>query len=130
MRTTKLVTNVLSLVLFLLIIFQSCAVGFLNSLEGNTEDSSGGAGVVLAVLMLVAAIVGLVTRKENKGDLAVTIIYGLAAIVGFSSLGTFTDLIVWSVLSLLFAILNFISFLIQKKKSKNPPAESTGPESL
>ncbi|MFO7824745.1 MAG: hypothetical protein R6V72_12475, partial [Cyclobacterium sp.] len=55
------------------------------------------------------AIVGLANRKNEKGDIAVAILYGIASIIGFSSLGTFTDLVVWASLSLIFTLLYIVT---------------------
>jgi hypothetical protein len=115
MKTTKLVIGLFSMVFFVIIILQSCATGLVNSLNGDTEDSSGTAGVILAIFMLVAGIVGVVTRKEAKGGKFAGVLYLLAAIIGFASLGTFTDLVVWSSLSLIFGIIFIFSGILKKK---------------
>jgi len=128
MKTAKLIANIFSLVIFFFIVFQSCAAGLVNVIEGNTEDGSGFGGFFLAIFMLVAGIVGLATRKNAKSGLAVAILYGIAAIIGFSSLGTFGDLVVWAYLSLFFAILFLVSFLIEIKKLKKVAAVSTETE--
>ena len=66
MKTAKLVIGIISIVLFGLILFQSCAAGIGNSLEGNGE-TSGSSGVFLALCMLIAGIVGIATRKGIAG---------------------------------------------------------------
>lgn len=58
MKTAKLVIGILSMVLFLVIVLQSCIVGVGNVLVEN-DEISGSAGVFLAICMLVAGIVGL-----------------------------------------------------------------------
>lgn len=119
MKTTKLVINIFSLVFFFFIIFQSCAAGFVNAVSGNDGDSSGIGGLFLALFMLVAAIVGLATRKNESSGIAVAILYLIASIIGFASLGTFGDLVIWASLSLIFAVVYFIGFFLYKKSQKN-----------
>ena len=44
MKTWKLVSGILSMILFVIVTFQSCAAGVANSLEANGE-TSGSAGI-------------------------------------------------------------------------------------
>ncbi|MCL2697676.1 MAG: hypothetical protein FWE74_06315 [Oscillospiraceae bacterium] len=104
MKNAKLIIGIISMVLFSVIMFQSCAVGVVNALEDNAEDTSGGAGSILAILILIAGIVGVVTRKSKGGGITAGVFYILAAVLGFANLGTFSDLVVWSVIALIFGI--------------------------
>jgi len=119
MKTAKVVINIFSVVVFVFIILQSCVAGLANSFSGNESDPSSTGGFLLAILMLTAGIVGLVTRNNTKSGIAVAILYGIGAIIGFSSLGTLTDLIFWSILCLAFCILYVIDHLQHNKKNKN-----------
>ena len=97
MKIWKLVSGILSIVLFVFVSFQSCAAGLANSLEENGEIS-GSAGLIVAVLMLVGGIVSIVTRQSEKkgGNIALIILFGLAALIGFAGSGSFSDLKIWS----------------------------------
>lgn len=117
MKTVKLIIGIVSIILFIVIIFQSCAVGLANAMEQNTEDTSGAAGVFLAFSMLVAGIVGIATRKSKGGGIAAGVFYLIAAVIGFVNLGTFGDLVVWSVLGLIFSII-FILGSIKMSKAE------------
>ena len=55
LRTWKLVSGILSIVLSLLVVFQSCAAGLANTLSNNGEVS-GSAGAVVAVMLLAGAL--------------------------------------------------------------------------
>ena len=61
MKTAKLVIGIISMVLFVLVAFQSCAAGLGNALADNGEVS-GTSGMLLAFCMLIAGIVGVATR--------------------------------------------------------------------
>ena len=41
MKTAKLVTGILSIVLCVFVTFQSCAAGLVNALEDNGEEAPG-----------------------------------------------------------------------------------------
>lgn len=83
--------------LFVIVTFQSCAAGVANSLEANGE-TSGSAGVFVAILMLAGGIVSVATRNSEKkgGNIALIVLFGLAALVGFTGFGSFSDLAIWS----------------------------------
>ena len=95
MKIWKLVSGILSIVLFVFVSFQSCAAGLANSLEENGEIS-GSAGLIVAVLMLVGGIVSIVTRQSEKkgGNIALFILFGLAALIGFAGSAIQTSTVV------------------------------------
>ena len=66
MKTWKLVSGILSIVLFFMVAFQSCAAGLGNALAENGEVS-GSAGIIVAIMLLVGGIVSIVTRNGGKG---------------------------------------------------------------
>lgn len=115
MKTAKLVIGIVSIVLFLFIAFQSCAAGAVNALEGNGE-SSGSAGMVTAACMLVAGIVGICTRKGGKGGYVSAGFYIFGGIMGISNYGSFSDLLIWSILSFVFALVYIIGGIKQNKE--------------
>lgn len=116
MKTWKLVSGILSMVLFLFVAFQSCAAGIGNALSKNGEVSGSG-GIMVAVLMLSGGIVSVATRKsEGKGgNISLIVLFGLAALVGFSLAGSFTDLNIWAAWCLINAVLAVISLVKGKK---------------
>ncbi|MFR8623522.1 hypothetical protein [[Ruminococcus] torques] len=67
MKTWKLVSGILSIILFVVVSFQSCAVGIGNTL-GETGEVGGSGGIVLSILMLAGGIVSIATRAclKNK----------------------------------------------------------------
>ena len=58
MKVWKLVSGILSIILFVFVSFQSCAAGLSNALEANGE-ASGTAGIMVAVFMLAGGIVSI-----------------------------------------------------------------------
>lgn len=112
MKTWKLVSGILSIVLFALVAFQSCAAGMSNALEENGE-LSGSAGIIVAVLLLTGGIVSIATRKSTGkgGNIALIIIFGLAAVIGFALHGSYSDLTIWAGWCLINAVLAVVAMV-------------------
>lgn len=98
----KKVLGIISIVLFFIVAFQSCAAGLGNALA-NSKEASGSAGILLAFFMLIAGII-LLCSKDHKGMVITSIVfYAIAFIIGIANVGTFKDLQIWSILNLIFA---------------------------
>lgn len=118
MKTWKLVSGILSIILFVEVTFQSCAAGVVNALEEN-GGSSGSVGFFVAILMLAGGIVSVASRKSVKkgGNIALLILFGLAALMGFAGYGNYSDLVIWSIWCLINAVLAVVALIIGKKKA-------------
>lgn len=116
MKTTKLVIGILSIVLSLLVLFQSCAAGLGNAVAENGE-SGGSGGFLVAIILLVAGIIGIATRKEGKGGIVAGIFYLVGSVIGFSSAGSYSDLKFWAFLCLAFGISFIVGDKIASKKT-------------
>lgn len=116
MKTWKLVSGILSMVLFAVVSFQSCAVGLGNAITENGE-SGGSGGIILAILMLSGGIVSVATRKsEGKGgNIALIVLFGIAALFGFALAGSFSDLYIWAAWCLINAILAIVAIIAKRK---------------
>lgn len=120
MKTWKLVSGILSIILFVVVTFQSCAAGVVNALEEN-GGSSGSVGVFVAILMLAGGIVSVASRKSVKkgGNIALVILFGLAALMGFAGYGNYSDLVIWSIWCLINAVLAVVALITGKKKAED-----------
>ncbi|MCI6067550.1 MAG: hypothetical protein MR707_04895 [Galactobacillus timonensis] len=116
MKTWKLVSGILSIVFACMILFQSCAATVGDALQ-DAGGTSGASGMFVAIFVLAGGIVSLSTRdKETKGgNIALIVLFLLAALFAFSATGIFEDLKVWGSWSLICAVLAIIS-MIKKKK--------------
>lgn len=111
----RLVLGILSMVISLIVGFQSCAAGIGEALA-EAESSSGAAGIFTGIFLLSAGIVTTAARKTKGGTIAAIILYALAAIVAFANLSdSYGDLVVWAVLSLIFAVLLIITLFLKEK---------------
>lgn len=108
MKTWKLVSGILCIVLSLFVLLQSCAAGLSNALQDNGEVG-GSAGVIVAIMLLAGGIVSIATRKGGKGgNIALIVMFGIAAFLGFTLAGSYGDLVIWSVWCLICAVLAII----------------------
>ena len=65
MKTWRLISGILSIVLSLVILLQSCAVGMLEAMGADGSDSAS--GLLVALLLIAAGIVAIVTRNGSRG---------------------------------------------------------------
>lgn len=93
MKTWKLVSGIISIVLSVFVVFQSMIAGLANALE-ESGQVSGSAGLVVSICMLCGGIVSIVSRKNNsKGtNIALIILFGLATLMCFVLAGNYSDL--------------------------------------
>lgn len=111
----KKVIGIISIVLFVVIAFQSCAAGIGNALT-KSKVPSGSAGFMLAICMLIAGIIALISKFSKGMTITSLVFYAFGGIVGICNIGIYKDLQIWSVLSFIFAAL--LLFDIIKNKAK------------
>ena len=118
MKTWKLVSGILSIILFVFVSFQSCAAGISNTLEANGE-AGGSAGIIVAILLLAGGIVSIATRNGGRGgNIAIIVLYGIGALLGFALAGSYTDLNVWAGWCLICTVIAIVA-LVRKPKDSN-----------
>lgn len=112
MRAWKLVSGILSIIIFVIVEFQSCAAGVVNALDEN-GGSSGTVGFLCGLLILAGGIVSIASRNaiRNGGNVALIIIFGLAALIGFAGYGNYSDLVIWSLWALINVVLAIVSLI-------------------
>ena len=99
----RLVLGILSIVISAVVGFQSCA-----------------GGLFTGFFLLAAGIVAIAARKTKGGTIASIILYALAAIFAFANLSeNFGDLVVWAVLSVIFAVVLLITLFLKEKDSSD-----------
>ncbi|MGW8114431.1 hypothetical protein ACVS9P_04470 [Caproicibacterium sp. NSD3] len=114
MKTAKLTIGIISIVLSLVIFFQSCAAGVGSALATGGTDTSGGNGMLLGILLIVAGIVTIAAKNSKGGAVASTILYAIGGIVALAgAAGMYKDLTIWGVLSLIFAVVCAVSIVKQ-----------------
>ncbi len=93
MKTWKLVSGIISIILSVFVVFQSMMAGLANALE-ESGQYSGSAGLIVSICMLCGGIVSIVSRKNNsKGtNIALLILFSLTTLTGFVLAGNYSDL--------------------------------------
>ena len=115
MKNWKLVSGILSIIMFFMVAFQSCAAGISNTL-GETGEVSGSAGIIVAIMLLAGGIVSIVTRKGSKGgNIAIIVLFGIGVLFGYALAGSFSDLNIWATWCLVNVILAIVSLVKSKK---------------
>ena len=67
MKTWKLVSGILSIIMFVFVTFQSCAAGISNSIEDNGEVG-GSAGIIVAIMLLAGGICKQSCRRLKRSN--------------------------------------------------------------
>lgn len=103
--------GIISIILSVFVGLQSMIAGLGNTLSQNNEIG-GSTGFLLSILLLIAGITVLAS-KGAKGMLIFSmLLYAIGGLLGFVGAGSYSDLVIWSVISLLFAVL--LLFQIRK----------------
>lgn len=118
MKTAKTIIGILGMVIFVIIMLQSCATGIANAMGENTTDTSGWAGVMIALMFLVGGIISTAGRNSRGASFAAMLVFAVGALFGFANIGTFADLVVWSWLAIILAVLYLIFFIVQRPARK------------
>ena len=112
MKTTKLVFGILSIVFSVQVFLQSFAAGVVDAIEA-VGGTGGSAGLFVASLMLAGGIVDIAALNSKGGAIACVLLFCIAAIIGVTMYGVFTDLQIWSWYCILVAAINLISIATQ-----------------
>lgn len=108
--TAKLILGIISMVLFALVAFQSCAAGLNNVLSENGE-ASGSFGFLVALNLLFSGIIAVAARKSiHKAPWIIAAVllwlnYFFAKTFG----GSYGDLIIWGIVSFLLGMFYLLS---------------------
>lgn len=128
----RIATLILSLILAMVVLLQSCAAAIGESLEESSsgEESSGAASVGFLVFLLWIVGAAFVLAKPRVSLIVFCIAAPLAFIGGAA--GDFGDLYVWGVVSLIFAAMSYGGMReLRKRQPVAAPAvvaETTTPE--
>ena len=104
MKTAKLIIGIISMVLFFLIAMQSCVAGMGNILQENGE-----------VIISVAA------RKSKAAGFVAGGFYAFGGLLGLTNAGSYSDLVIWSVVAFSFAVVMILGSALAKPQKNEPP---------
>ena len=113
----RIATLIIGLLWGALIFIQSMAAGVFSA-EGSETSSAASAGLLVAILWLLASALVIAFPKAS------IILFGLAALVGiFTDPGAFADLQVHGVASIVMAVLSYFGWRGKKKHDADQKAE-------
>ncbi len=120
MKTTKLVVGILQILLSVMILVQSCAVGVSHAMEDKTSDVGGGIGFFVAILFLATGITYLASRKSATlgGDIAGLVMMLIAWAFGIANAHDYQDLLIWGWLAFIIGVGFFVWHIVINKKAK------------
>ena len=116
--TGRLTIGIVSIVLFIFITFQSCAAGMSNAMKDN-QETSGMSGFGLALMMLLAGIIGTCTRNSHSKFATILpgLFYWFGSLMTIGTGKTYGDLPIWGGLAFVFGVVFIVAGLKTKKNS-------------
>ena len=118
-KIPRLILGIVSILLSLLIAVESGAAGLINVLSGN-EELSGTAGFILAICFFVAGIITICLKgqKFKAAFLTPAGFYIIGAFLAAANVGTYTDLVIWAILSGVFGSLLLLFMFLASETNK------------
>lgn len=116
--TGRLIVGIISVVLSVMVLMQSCTVAGLGALVSEDAFTSGFGGMLIAFSMLIAGVVDMATRKSpgKAGSVVSIVFYALAALIGVVFAADFPDLGMYAGLCLVFGLVDVV-ILVKRRKS-------------
>lgn len=96
------VIGIISIVLFPIVAFQSCAVGSLGALSDAQMGASGTMGFIFSVCFLIGGLLILVAKDSKGISNTAAAFYMLGFIFASSGSKNFPDLKIWGFVAILF----------------------------
>ena len=115
MKGARIAIGVISIILFIIVMFQSCAAGVAEAIGDDKKSTASGAGIILAFVFLAAGILSICLRGGKMSAFVLGAVYILAGIIAIAFRGFYGDLIIWGSVSIVFGVLNIIFGLVMKK---------------
>ncbi len=114
----RIIIGVFSVIFSVAVFFESIFAGLGNALEQNGQVG-GSTGIFLSFIFLASGIIILAAKDSFGAQLTSSILLAVFALIGFVNAGDYEDLYVWSVVGLVFAVLNFFFVTLKLRKNKN-----------
>ena len=109
--------GILSIILFFIVEFDSCAVDLVN-LFGCVKKVDWTAGMVLGLFMLAAGIISLCSKVYKLRVIAAISFYFMAVIIGYYNIDSYNEIKVWMFINLIFAVMLLVNLTVKWDKCK------------
>lgn len=114
MENTKTFIGFSSLLLTIVVFLQSCAASTAKIAESD-QAKSGSVGMLVAIIILVAGIEALNSRNSKGKTIFSAILYTIAGILALTARSVYGYLVLWGIVSLVFAFVFFYSYHTYRK---------------
>ena len=113
MKIWKIVAGIISILLVGFVLLEAVIAGVIDIVRED-GGTAGAAGIFIGLFMLIGGIVSIATciSKKNGGNITLIILFGLAALLGYTNYGVYKNLLVWSTWCLINAVMAVISMVI------------------
>ena len=111
----KKAIGVVTIMLFLVVEFNSCAVNLANSL-GGIKKVDGTAGMILGLFMLVGGIISLCSKVYRGRIIAAIIFYCAAGVIGYYNINSYHEIKIWMLFNAGFAVMLLINLIVKWNK--------------
>ena len=117
MKVWKLVSGIICCVLSIIVLSQSYIASIGEALI-QTNTSEGGAGMLVAFIMLAGGIVSIATfkNKKNGANIALIVLFFLGTIIGFTNATYYKDLSIWAIWCLICEVGAVVIFVLSLGK--------------
>lgn len=113
----RIATLIVGLLVGLMLVLQSMALGVFSA-EGSTNSEAAGAGLIMALLWLLASALVIGFPRASM------VLYGLSALIGlFTPTGDFADLRFHGFVAVVLTIMAFFGWRGKKRHDENAAAE-------
>jgi hypothetical protein len=123
--TIRLIFGIIFIVMSVIALFQSMAVSAAYSLASDSDGtSSGAAGLVVAILMMVVGIIFIAARKNNARGIKTStyIMCAISLFLAVSAIDSFSDMGIYAVLMLVGVIWGNMATKIQPENNTSEQA--------
>ena len=122
MKTWKLVSGIFTMLFSIFATFSGIVFGIDNAIN-NRADGGDSAVLLINMFFFMAGLVSICVRKSKiAGNIAIIILYGITALIGFStggSQGQWTVVAVWSTICAAIAAISLYKNINESKQPKN-----------
>jgi Ca2+/Na+ antiporter len=120
----RITVGVISIVLSVIVFFQSMVAGLGNALSQNGQ-SGGSGGFLLSVLMLISGIIILAAKKSRGAQITSSVLLLVGALIAYMLAGGYGDLYIWATIALVFAIFDYLFVARKIPKNNVGPKDSS-----
>lgn len=124
MKTMRMIIGIIGIVIFIIIVLQSCAIFTGAVIDGVSQKvdaistnaaSDVASGIFLMFGFLIAGIISISARRTKGGAITSACFFLIPTLYALSNTGWSSSMAIWYVISMIFTSLLVISVVFDKK---------------